>query len=343
MELIKYKMVMTEEQRQQLISSYELDEKTKNDVGKIIYDKYTYQKGSSNRPFAIIVIGQPGAGKSGLMGYSENQFETAISLDIDDLRAYHPKYDEVKAKHPEIFEKVTGAFASSMIHYLTPKLIEEKHNLILHKTRGDDAVINDTIIPLQQNGYDIIVRALSVNHLESKMSALERSLAEREQFGCCRWVLKNYHNTQYNGIVELIDKMHKNKYADLIEVFVRGDIPVRPELMYSKVINNKIETNPHMKTEDGVLVIGDYETEKYESPKKALVETRELFVPEILETLSFRLANAISKSDGSHVEDEYIAEIMMLAQMYRSKLQNIGKDTPSLNEALLADFTNTKQ
>ena len=343
MELIINKMAMTEEQRQQLISSYELDEKTKNDVGKIIYDKYTYLKGSSDRPFAIIVIGQPGAGKSGLMGYSENQFETAISLDIDDLRAYHPKYDEVKAKHPEIFEKVTGTFASSMIHYLTPRLIEEKHNLILHKTRGDDAVINDTIIPLQQNGYDIIVRALSVNHLESKMSALERSLAEREKFGCCRWVLKNYHNTQYNGIVELIDKMQKKKYADLIEVFVRGDIPVQPELMYSKVVNNKIESNPHMRTEDGRLVIGDYETDKYSSPRQALIETRELFVPQILETLNDRLTKAMSKCDGSHVEDEYITEILMLAQMYRSKYENNGKSTPSLNETLLASFANIKQ
>lgn len=320
------------ETKEELIKSYELDQEEQNKVGKIIYDKYTYQKGSSDRPFAIIVIGQPGAGKSGVMGYSENQFETAISLDIDDLRAYHPKYDEVKANHPDIFEKVTGSFASSMIHYLTPRLIEEKHNLILHKTRGDDAVIYDTIIPLQQKGYDIIVRVLSVNHLESKMSALERSLAEREKFGCCRWVLRDYHNKHYNGIVDLVDNLEKNNYADHIEVFVRGDIPTQPELMYSKVNNPKILTNPHMKTADGQLVIGDYETDKYSSSKEALEETRELFVPDILEKIEDRLENAISKCDGSHVEDEYISEIVTLAKSYVDKMNCKGTNIPNDNK-----------
>lgn len=319
------------ETKEKLIESYDLSDEELNSVGKIIYDKYTFGKGGSDRPFAIIVIGQPGAGKSGLMGFSENQFETAISLDIDDLRAYHPKYDDVKANHPEIFEKVTGKFASSMIHLLTPKLIEEKRNLILHKTRGDDAVINDTIIPLQNEGYDIIIRVLSVNQLESKMSALERSLEERDRFGCCRWVARDYHTKHYNGIVDLVDKIDKNKYADLVEIFVRGKIPVEPELVYAKVLNDKICTNPHIFTREGFPVVDDFALNDYPSPKDALVETREMFIVPILSTLNDRLENAKGKCDGSHVEDEFITEIEEIAQDYMQDVEKKTKQAINLN------------
>ena len=311
------------ENLEELINSYALSEDEKNRVGKIIFDKYTHGKGSSDRPFAIIVIGQPGAGKSGLMAYSENQFETAISLDIDDLRAYHPKYDEVQDNHPEIFEKVTGRFASSMIHYLTPKLIKEKHSLIFHKTRGDDAVIIDTIIPLQQNGYDVMLRILAVNHLESKMSALERSLAEREKFNCCRWVLKDYHNNQYKGIPVLAEQIEKQELVDLIEVFTRGEIPVLPKLQYSKVVNSKILTNPHMITKDGGLAVGDYNPNGYKSSQDAVNKAREIDVPKILETIDSRLKN-VKKRATKGDEKEYIDEVEEIAANYNAKINGEG-------------------
>jgi len=310
------------ENLEELINSYALSDEEKNRVGKIIYDKYTYKKGSSERPFAIIVIGQPGAGKSGLMAYSENQFDTAISLDIDDLRAYHPKYDEVQDNHPEIFEKVTGSFASSMIHYLTPRLIANKHDLILHKTRGDDAVVNDTIIPLQQNGYDVMLRILAVNHLESKMSALERSLAEREKFNCCRWVLKNYHNAQYEGIPVLADQIEKQGLADLIEVFTRGEIPVEPNLQYSTIVSPKILTNPRM-FKNGEMMVGAYNPNGYKSSKDAINKAREIDVPKILETIDSRLDGAKKRSTKGD-ETIYIEEIKEIAENYRNLSQSNG-------------------
>jgi len=218
---------------------YDISDEEKLKCAQTIYDIETFEKSTSNRPFAIIVIGQPGAGKSGVMAYSENQFPSAVSLDIDNFRAFHPKYSEVSKNHPELFERVTGEFASRMIHLLTPRLINEKYNLILHKTRGDDAVIYDTIKPLQEQGYDVILRVLAVNHLESKVSALDRSLSQREKYKFCRWVEIPYHNAQYEGIPILIERIEKEKLADLIEVYTRGKVkPVLPEITPSIISKN---------------------------------------------------------------------------------------------------------
>lgn len=298
---------------------YELTEEEKNKAFKIIYDKYTYGKGSTDRPFAVIVIGQPGAGKSGLMGYTENQFETAISLDIDDLRAYFPRYDEVANEHPEAFEAITGAFATSMIHMLTPVLIEEKHNLILHKTRGDDAVIYDTILPLQKSGYDFILRVLAVNHLESKMSALERSLAQREKFNVCRWVRKDYHQKQYDGIPELADLIEKKKLADIIEVYTRGEVPVLPHLKYSTVVDDKILSNSNMVSKNGEMMIGEYNPNRYTSSKDAIHKAREIDVPKILDTINDRIKLAKQKAVVGD-EKEYIDEVEEIAANYKAKI-----------------------
>ncbi len=302
---------------------YELTPEEKERIGQIILAKYTHEKGTTNRPFAVIVIGQPGAGKSGLMAYTEGQFESAIALDIDDLRCYHPKYDEVSANHPHAFEAVTGAFATSMIHYLTPRLIDKKHNLILHKTRGDEAVIDDTIIPLQNEGYDVILRVLAVNHLESKMSALLRSLAERDKFDCCRWVRKDYHNKQYETIPQLADTIKKRKLADHIEVFTRGEKLKQPYLQYSTVVNEKILSNPSMKTENGEMMIGQFNPHGYSSLTSAIDKARDIDLPKILGKIDERVDGVKQRVSSNDEAWPYISEIEEIAANYRSK-EKIG-------------------
>ena len=298
---------------------YEISDEEKLRQAKIIYDLNTYEKPASDRPFAVIVIGQPGAGKSGVMSYTGSQYPTAVSLDIDEFRQFYPRYDELQNKNPELYSPVTGKFATDMIHILTPVLIQNKHNLILHKTRGDEAIIADTIEPLRANGYNIIIKVLAVNHLESKISALDRSISEREKLNYCRWVLIDYHNQQYRTIPLLIDKFEREGLADVIEVYTRGKEITLPNLEYSTVVNENILSNPQMITADGMLSVGNYNPKKYSSSKEALDSERELQVPSILPGVSERLEKLRVRATKGD-EKPYFDEIEEIAANYKAKI-----------------------
>lgn len=266
------------------------------------------------KPFAVIVLGQPGAGKSGVMNFTSQQFPSAISLDIDEFRQFCPRYDELKEEDPIVFETVTGEFARAMIHRLTPRFIREKYNVVFHKTRGDEAVIYDTVEPLRENGYDILFRVMAVHELESKMSALERSLDQFQNLGFCRWVEQKYHNTHYAGVVDLSERFEQEQHADAIEVFIRGKKINEPVLVFAELLNERLLTNPYMQDANGACVIRNFNNDKYSNVRSAINNERSSAVMEILEGYDKRLnqARAIAKATGCERAGEFISECEQL-------------------------------
>ena len=297
---------MDKEYLEQLKEKYKLTPEQEQERAETIFDKITFEKDPSGRPFAVIVIGQPGAGKSNVMTYTGNELPTAVKIDIDDFRKYHPNFFELRQLPAEAYEAITGAFASRMIHLLTPALIERKHDLIFHKTRGDNAVVEDTIIPLKENGYDVIMRVLAVHELESKMSALERSQEQLETLGYCRWVDSPYHTKHYHLIPELAQFVEDSGLVDAVDVYTRGEIPIYPELHYSKVLDSKIYTNPHLIDDYGNPIIGNYDVDKYKSTMDAIVKIREATLPRVLETIDDKInaaeGRAVSAPGGRDLE-----------------------------------------
>lgn len=311
-------MDKTEEQR--VMEKYKLTDAERLATATKLFEMLTYGKQTSNRPFATIVLGQPGAGKSGLMSFTSNQFPTSVALDIDDLREHFPKEKKAMLEREDAgsYERVTGAFATDMvITFLTPWLIESKYDLILHKTRADDRIITDTVEPLQADGYEIVLRVLAVHELESKMSALERSLAQRKKIGYCRWVETKYHNDQYQGILDIASRLEDQ--IDAMEVYVRGEIPVEPRLVYSKVYNPSLFSNPHMMTADGMPVIVDYQTDKFPTVNSAIQSARDKEVDNILETIPGRIKNAGTMTQPNDRAHEFIGEIQNLQKIYTNK------------------------
>ena len=300
------------EERKQL---YTLTDAELDAQAELIHQINTRDKNvTMGKPFAVIVLGQPGAGKSGVMTYTSQQFPSAISLDIDDFRQYCPRYDELKNEDPRVFETVTGEFARAMIHRLTPRFINEKYNVVFHKTRGDEAVIYDTIEPLREHGYDILFRVMAVHELESKMSALERSLKQFQNLGFCRWVEQKYHNTHYAGVVDLSEKFEREKLADVEEVFIRGERINEPVLVYSRVLNPQVMQNPYMYDANGNALVGDYNNDKYTGIRNAINNERNVAIESILTGYDERLkkAKAIAKDTQCERAGEFIAECEQL-------------------------------
>jgi len=139
---------MDKEELEKLKAHYEVDDEKLDEIVDLLYNKMVDGKTSQENPIAIIVAGQPGAGKSGLIDKTFAEIENSIVLDVDDFRYFHPDIKEILKKYPNDLATFTITFVNRIFKKILARLIENKYNLIMQKTLRDDEVIYDTNIPL---------------------------------------------------------------------------------------------------------------------------------------------------------------------------------------------------
>lgn len=312
-----------EKNLEEIKKKYTISEEEEAKMADEIFGVITEEKNASEHPVAVIVLAQPGAGKSGLMAYSFNEFPNALEVDIDKFRPYYPRYTEVGENDPEVYEEVTGKFATHIMWNITPRLIDEKYDLILHKTRSDDTLITDTVKPLKDAGYSVILRVMSVHELESKLSVLERSINQYFRRGYCKWVEIDYHNAQYSGVPNITKKMIDMGLIDAVEVFQRGSVPTTPELVYSQIFNPDLINNPHMYDSKNNFLIDNFNSGYYTDAKNAIEKTRESQIASILYGYHRRIEQ-IKKLKYVEREDEFIDELEQIKNECWEKIVSIS-------------------
>ncbi len=109
----------------------------------ILPDSELELKTSFEHPRAIILAGQPGAGKGDLVRSAKNALEQdVVVVDPDELRSYHPDAKRFQTKHPYTWPTNTHPDASQWAGELRQAAIDQKKNLIIDTTlgHGDSAV-----------------------------------------------------------------------------------------------------------------------------------------------------------------------------------------------------------
>lgn len=90
---------------------------------------------ASERPRAVILGGQPGAGKGGLVASAKAEFGgNAVVVDPDELRVHHPNLRELQRQHPYDWSSHTHADASRWADELREATVAGRKNLILDTT-----------------------------------------------------------------------------------------------------------------------------------------------------------------------------------------------------------------
>ena len=121
---------------QEIIQKYALTSKQIDEITLAILNTLTYNKLPSTNPLAIVVGGQPGAGKTALINYtskmsSERKF---ITVDNDFFRCFHPKADEIKELYPNYFTLATDQLGMGITSNVINYLVDNKYDLIFHQT-----------------------------------------------------------------------------------------------------------------------------------------------------------------------------------------------------------------
>ncbi|CDD37359.1 uncharacterized protein BN624_01109 [Clostridium sp. CAG:356] len=226
---------------QSIKDKYKLSEEEHNKIYKEIEKEVFVNSTPQDEPIAIIVGGQPGCGKGGVIAYTKNQVEAngkcIILITTDEYKPYHPNAIEIARKYPteyvEIVEQDAGPWTGSIMK----KAIDDKHNFIFEGTLKNDRIL-DRIQELKQNGFNVTVRVLAVPRLESLLTVHERYEKQMEVLTYGRLISIEHHNKAYDGIPAVVDKIEKSGLCT-VEVYLRGDEIGKPVKVYSSKEKNE--------------------------------------------------------------------------------------------------------
>ena len=266
---------MNKEEIEQLKKKYTVTPSEVEEISKLVFTKMTYEKTPVKNPIMVIVGGQPGAGKSGLIDKTWQEMPNAVVLDVDDFRYFHPQIEEILEKYPNDLATFTIQFVNTMFGIVVKQLEDAGYNLIAQKTLKDDEVIYDTLVGLKEAGYTIVVRVLAVSELESKLSGLERSVAVKKTVGYCRWNSIKNQDYAINGLPPTTKKIFESDYCDVIQVFKRNTIPTNASIVYSKAKESSAKVIEKSQKHSPNLFMGDFGTENYADEIDAIMKNRD--------------------------------------------------------------------
>ncbi|MDG5977762.1 hypothetical protein H010_21091 [Hydrogenophaga taeniospiralis CCUG 15921] len=169
---------------------------------KILQDSDYQGVTPQERPRAIIMAGQPGAGKGSLVKAASAELGgNVVTVDPDELRGFHPRAHGLRQQHPYTWSGQTHGDASQWATELRDAAIGERKNIILDTTTPRTDVIKD----LQAKGYDVEVRAIASHRIESELGVDQRFTRQLFDEGYGRYVPSGVRDNVYQQLPSQLD------------------------------------------------------------------------------------------------------------------------------------------
>ena len=176
-----------------------------------------------NQPTAVLLGGQPGAGKAGLSSRALDEFGgNTIKVDADELRKHHPQYLQLMRENDRMAADRTHPDAGAWSVKLTNLAIKNRRNLLIDGTMRDPDSLAKLCSRLHSAGYRVEARVLAVDPLVSRMSIHMRYELQRESNGFGRWSNRDKHDQAYAGLPVTVERLEADNLVDTLQVFSRN-------------------------------------------------------------------------------------------------------------------------
>jgi predicted ABC-type ATPase len=160
-------------------------------------------------PKAILLAGQPGAGKSGLTKSALNELSgNVVPIDPDELRNAHPDVERLRQQYPYTWAGHTHHDASQWAKELRAAAVEGRRNIILDTTLGNGDSAVTLIKDLQAKGYQVEIRGVVAHELESELGVDRRFSRSLDANGHGRYVPEEVRTQVYGALPGNLDKVH---------------------------------------------------------------------------------------------------------------------------------------
>jgi predicted kinase len=173
-------------------------------------------------PRAIILGGQPGAGKAALSSYATRELGgNSIKIDADELRKYHPHFLRLMRKNDRDAADQTHRDAAGWAVKITNLAIQERRHLVIDGTMRDPDSLAKLCSKLQSEGYQVNARVLAVHELVSRLSIHHRYELQHEANGFGRWSNRDKHDQAFAGLPLTVERLETDHLVSRVQIFGR--------------------------------------------------------------------------------------------------------------------------
>lgn len=285
----------------------------------------------SEHPLVIVVGGQSGSGKTGLINYTAQMSDQRkfVCIDNDYFRGFHPQDKEIRAKYPDYFTIATDQLGLGVTAEIIEYFKEHRYNIILHQTMKSNRIVDDAITKFIDAGYTVGVRIYAVPYFESKISQIERCEEQLKSDGCCRHVSQKDHDTALVGLPQTIEYLEQTGKYDFIEVFKRGARIEKPEVVYAK-LNEKNKGHTAAVLADCQKQLCFNQPFEFASAHEAVEKTRQSEALKCVKTLDARIRDAEESPYNNFEMQLHIDELKERLAEFRNshKLRAISINSP---------------
>lgn len=176
------------------------------------------------RPLAVVVVGQPGAGKSATSSFIQDELAArrgeVAHVVGDFFKPYHPDYNRLLVTEPENASPATSPDARRWIEMSVDYLIRGRMDVLLESAGRDRADFADLAQRFHDHGYRVEVAILAVHESLSRQGILTR-YHEGPEKG--RLTARATHDQSYTGVLDAADFLDASEAVDAVTVLRRGN------------------------------------------------------------------------------------------------------------------------
>lgn len=212
-----------EELLKTLQKNYELPPEIFKRIMAQIIDEAGYEIKSVDKPTAVILGAQPGAGKTELQKIAQQKFfNNVVICNADNFRDFHPLASEYKRKYPVFFPEISAPVSHLWTLGLQKYCRINKYNYVLETTLQSGQGINKTIQAIKDAGFKVQLDILAVNDKVSYLGTELRFEIMMKEEGSARFVGKQAHDVRYNAIPGALSAILQTGGFDELNIYARN-------------------------------------------------------------------------------------------------------------------------